>query len=59
MWVFFTARLRQWLFLAVVLPLISVVVHALRQAIIKRTGETRLTRILGQVESLGRRRRRR
>jgi type IV secretory pathway VirB3-like protein len=58
MWVFFTARLRQWLFLAVVLPLIAVVIHAVRQAIEKRTGETRFTRLLAQVETLGRRRKR-
>jgi hypothetical protein len=58
MWVFITARLRQWLFFAVAIPLLTTIVHLIRQAIEKRSGQTRLTRILGQAENLGRRRRR-
>jgi len=58
MWVFITARLRQWLFFAVAIPLLTVVVHAVRQAIEKRSGQTRLTRILARAEELGRRRKR-
>ncbi len=58
MWVFFTSRLRQWLILAVAVPLATVVVRTVRRRIEQRTGETRLTRGLGQVENLGRRARR-
>lgn len=58
MWVFFTARLRQWLILAVAVPLATVLVRTVRRQIEKRTGQTRLTRGLGQVENLGRRARR-
>ncbi len=57
MWLFITARLRQWLILAVALPLATLVVRLVRQAIEKRTGQTRLTRVLSSAESLGRRRR--
>jgi len=58
MWVFITARLRQWLFFAVAIPLLTLVVHVIRQAIEKRSGETRLTRILARAEDLGRRKKR-
>jgi hypothetical protein len=58
MWVFFTSRLRQWLILAVAVPLATLVVRTIRRRIEKRTGETRLTRGLGHVEDLGRRARR-
>jgi hypothetical protein len=58
MWVFITARLRQWLFFAVAIPLLTTIVHLIRQAIEKRSGQTRLTRILAQAENLGRRRKR-
>lgn len=58
MWVFFTSRLRQWLILAVAVPLATVLVRTIRRRIEKRTGETRLTRGLGQVENLGRKARR-
>ena len=57
MWAFFTARIRQWLFFAVAIPLITMVVHALRQVIEKRSGPTRVTRLMKQAEDLGRRRR--
>lgn len=58
MWVFFTARLRQWLILAVALPLLTLLVRAIRRAIEKRSGQTRVTRLLASVEDLGRRRNR-
>lgn len=58
MWVFITARLRSWLVFAVALPLLTLVVHAVRRAIERRSGETRLTRLLAQAEDLGRRRKR-
>ncbi|HEX8489171.1 MAG TPA: hypothetical protein VF642_11550 [Propionibacteriaceae bacterium] len=58
MWLFITARLRQWLFFAIVVPLITTVVHLVRQALEKRSGPTRLSRILRQAENLGRRKKR-
>ena len=58
MWVFFTARLRRWLFFAVAIPLLTMVVHAIRRLLEKRSGPTRLTRLLERFEDLGRRRRR-
>ena len=58
MWVFITARLRQWLFFAVAIPLLTLVVHLIRVAIEKRSGQNRLTRILSQAENLGRSKRR-
>ena len=58
MWLFFTARIRQWLILAVALPLATLVVRGVRRAIEKRSGSTRLTRILSSVEGLGQRKRR-
>ncbi|GAB2584123.1 hypothetical protein [Microlunatus antarcticus] len=57
MWVFFTSRLRQWLILAVAVPLATVLVRTIRRRIEKKTGETRLTRGLGHVEDLGRKER--
>jgi hypothetical protein len=59
MWVFITARLRQWLFFAVAIPLLTVLVHAIRQAIEKRSGPTRLTRLMARAEEFGRRKKRR
>lgn len=58
MWLFFTARIRQWLIFAVAVPLLTVLVHAVRRALEKRSGETALTRALTRVEALGRRRER-
>lgn len=55
MWVFLTARLRQWLLMAVVLPLVLRLVGMLRRSLEQRSGRSRLTRALGRVESLGRR----
>ncbi|MET0695334.1 MAG: hypothetical protein ABWY56_15480 [Propionibacteriaceae bacterium] len=59
MWVFITARLRQWLFFAVAIPLLTMIVHIIRVAVEKRSGQNRLTRILGQAENLGRSKQRR
>jgi hypothetical protein len=59
MWLFITARLRQWLFFAVAIPLLTTVVHLIRQLIEKRSGETSLTRALRRLENLGRRKKRR
>jgi hypothetical protein len=58
MWVFITARFRRWLLFAIAVPLATTAVHLLRQVLEKRTGATRLTRVLGHVEDLGQRRRR-
>jgi len=58
MWVFFTSRLRQWLFFAIAVPLLTLLVAALRSAIEKRAGQNRLTRILARIENLGRRKKR-
>lgn len=59
MWVFISSRLRQWLVLAVVVPLATTVVHVVREALERRSGQTRVTRSLAQLEGLGQRRRRR
>lgn len=53
MWLFITARIRQWLIFAVVIPLVSVLVRYLRAALEKRSGETRLTRTLRKLEDFG------
>ncbi len=53
MWVFLTARLRQWVILAVLVPLVTTLVHLLRTRLEARSGPTRLTKALGTVESLG------
>ncbi len=55
MWLFLTARIRQWLLLAVVIPLAATLVHLIRTAIEKQTGTTKLTRALTTIEELGRR----
>lgn len=38
MWVFFTSRLRQWLVVAVAVPLATVLVRTIRRRIEKKTG---------------------
>lgn len=58
MWVFISARLRQWVIFAIAVPLLTLLVHLVREALEKRSGETRLTRILGRAEDLGRRKKR-
>ena len=57
MWVFISARLRQWIIFAVAVPVITTIVHLVRQRVEARTGVTRLTRLLGVVEGIGQRRR--
>lgn len=59
MWMFITARLRQWLFFAVAIPLLTTLVHLVRQILERRSGETSLSRALRRVEDLGRRTKRR
>ena len=59
MWIFITARIRQWVLLAVIIPLAAMIVHVIRTAIEKKTGSTKLTRALTTIEELGRRRTRR
>jgi hypothetical protein len=59
MWVFLTARLRQWVILAVLVPLVSTLVHLLRTRLEARSGSTRFTRALASLENLGRRNSRR
>lgn len=59
MWIFITARLRQWLILAVLVPLVTTIIHVIRQRLEARSGPTRVTKVLGAVESIGQRRRRR
>jgi hypothetical protein len=58
MWLFITSRLRQWLIFAIAVPLLTLLVHAVRTAIEKRSGETALTRTLARAEDLGRRKKR-
>jgi hypothetical protein len=57
MWVFISARLRQWIIFAIAVPIITTVVHLIRQRVEARTGATRFTRLLGLVERIGQRRR--
>lgn len=58
MWLFITARLRQWIIFAVAVPLATTVVHVIRQRLEARSGATKLTRALGTVEGFGQRSRR-
>lgn len=58
MWLFITARLRQWIIFAVAVPLATMLVHLVRQRLEARSGPTRLTRALGTVEGFGQRSRR-
>lgn len=59
MWLFITARLRQWIILAIAVPLLTYVVRAIRRALEKRAGhDTTVTRGLGQLEDFGRRKKR-
>ena len=59
MWLFLTARLRQWAIFAIVVPLVTTVVHLVRKRLEARSGPTRLTKVLGTVESVGQSRSRR
>ena len=57
MWVFISARLRRWIIFAIAVPVITTVVHLIRQRVEARTGVTKLTRLLRLVEGIDRRRR--
>jgi hypothetical protein len=51
MWVFLTARLRAWLFLAVALPLARLLVHRLAVAAERRDASARAARLLHRADS--------
>lgn len=53
MWLFITARLRQWAIFAIVVPVLTVLVRAVRIALEKKSGESTLTRSLRKVEEFG------
>ncbi len=55
MWVFISSQIRRWVLFAIVVPLLTTVIHIARTALEKRNGETRLTKALMQAENLGRR----
>jgi hypothetical protein len=58
MWLFITARLRQWVIFAVAVPLATTIIHLVRERLESRSGESKLTRALGTVEGFGQRSRR-
>lgn len=59
MWLFITARLRQWIILAVAVPLLTLLVRTIRGALEKRSGgETTVTKGLRKLEQLGQRKKR-
>jgi hypothetical protein len=51
MWVFFSARLRRWVLLAVALPLVRLLVHRLALAAERRDPSARTARALHQADS--------
>ena len=59
MWLFLTARLRQWAIFAVLVPLVTTLVHLVRTRLEARRGPTRLTKVLATIEGFGQSRRRR
>lgn len=59
MWVFISARLRQWIIFAVAVPLITTLIHVIRERLETRSGITKVSRALGVIENVGRRRSRR
>jgi len=54
MWVFLSARLRRWLFVTAVLPLVAVVARSAADRVERRQGPTTLTRGLRRVGGLDR-----
>ena len=58
MWLFITARLRQWIIFAIAVPIATAVIHLIRTRLEARSGPTRVTKVLGAVEGVGQRRRR-
>ncbi|SDD76569.1 hypothetical protein [Auraticoccus monumenti] len=59
MWAFISARLRVWLFFAVVVPVLTSVVALVRRLLEKRSGRTKVVRGLQRLEDLGRRQKQR
>ncbi|MCW2811123.1 MAG: hypothetical protein JWP61_1581 [Friedmanniella sp.] len=59
MWVFLSARLRQWAIFAVAVPVLTVLVRTVRRRLEAKSGTTKVTRALGKVEQVGQRRKRR
>ena len=53
MWPFLTSRLRQWAIFAIVVPLVTTLVHAIRVRLEARSGPTRLTKVLRTIEGFG------
>jgi hypothetical protein len=51
MWVFFSARLRRWVLLAVALPFVRLLVHRLALAAERRDPSARTARALHQADS--------
>lgn len=59
MWLFLTSRLRQWIVLAIAVPVLTFVVRKIRRSLEARAGgSTKVTRGLGKLEELGRRKKR-
>ncbi|MFL6025740.1 MAG: hypothetical protein ACJ72G_04175 [Friedmanniella sp.] len=58
MWLFISARLRQWAIFAIVVPVATTLVHVVRTRLEARSGQTRVTKALAMVEGFGQRRRR-
>jgi hypothetical protein len=58
MWFFITARLRQWIIFAVAVPLLTSLIHVIRERLEARSGITKVTKALGTIENFGTRRRR-
>lgn len=56
MWLFLTTRLRRWLLMAIAVPALLSLVRFLRVRLERRTGPNTLTRTLGRLEHLARRR---
>lgn len=58
MWAFVSARLRQWILLAVLVPIAISVIHLVRTELEKKQGQTPLVKGLKTVEEFGQRHRR-
>ena len=59
MWLFLSNRLRQWAIFAVVVPVVTTLVHLVRKRLEARSGPNRLTKVLKTIEGFGQSRRRR
>jgi hypothetical protein len=58
MWMFLTSRIRTWLVLAVLVPMITVAIRTLRRRLEARSGATPAVRALTRLERLAERARR-